>query len=65
MVGRSLRVPGFGLLYLTVPRQAVHDGRSTNGGHPAGNSSRLSCEVWLIMMEIEEVPVQILYGELP
>ena len=25
----------------------------------------LSCDVWLVMVEIEEVPVQILYGELP
>ena len=29
------------------------------------DSSRLLCGVWLVMVEIEEVPVQILYGELP
>jgi hypothetical protein len=29
------------------------------------DSSRLLCGVWLVMVEIEEVPVQILYRELP
>jgi hypothetical protein len=28
-------------------------------------SSRLSFDVWLVVVEIEEVPVQIFYGELP
>jgi hypothetical protein len=30
----------------------------------AARSNRLLCGVWLVMVEIEEVPVQILYGEL-
>ena len=25
----------------------------------------IACDVWLVMVEIEEVPVQILYGKLP
>ena len=52
---------------LRMGRGVVRVGSSVMASAPGllADSSRLLCGVWLVMVEIEEVPVQILYGELP
>jgi len=42
-----------------------HNEMGLMGSELCADSSRLLCGVWLAIVEIKEVPVQVLYGELP